>query len=421
MKIQKGYSEFLADNLTLRVASGELEDFQRFIAFNLTVHQDDSLKRYVSHLKHDHPRKNQIYWIYIEENDSKKIVSMITLMPVEWNFDGVTIPICEMELVGTLLDFRNRGFFGKLNKIYEAIMKQEGYLLSVIKGIPYYYRRFGYDFALNLDERIILKKNLIPSREFINVSFQKATKQDIPFIESVYNKEQEKFFISNRFHSDCFLSKFMNSDFDSNFLTTFLIKINGNPCSYFSFGMSYDNIAYSFVVPEVNEECMIKILQFISEYNENEDQIIFHVNSDTKFSQYIGSIGGKKEGSYGWQIKILDPKTFLKAIIPVLERRIENSSFKGLSQDFVISNYQESFVIRFKDGEVEKIEVKKGYPLPGFCDVKIPGSNLIKLLLSDKNFKEIKYIIKDSILKPESEGLCEVLFPKMPSIPDTYY
>lgn len=419
--IQKGYSKIIGNNLTLRVAIDDTDELQRLLSFNLTVHQEESLKKYISRLYLEHPKRDEIYWIYIEKKDSNKIVSSITLMPLEWNFNGIPIPICEMGLVGTLPKYRNRGLMGIMNKLYEDIMRQEGYLLSVIRGIPYYYRRFGYEFALNLDERILLNKSQVPSRKFEMISFQKATKQDLAFIKSIYNKEQEKFFVSNRFNSDNFMYKFMNDDFDDNFLSTFLIKIKGKPISFFSIGMSYDNVAFSLIVPEVNEESMIKILQYVKILNEKKEQIVFHVNSDTKFAQYICSIRGKRDLGYGWQIRIPNIKEFLHAISPVLEQRIERSSYKGLSQDIVISDYREIFTLRFKNGKVEDIEVKKGYPFPGSCDVQIPSSTLIKLLLSDKTFEEIKYILKDSILKPGSEKLIKILFPKKPSIPDTYY
>ncbi len=421
MMIQKGYSKIIGNNLTLRVAIDDTDELERLLSFNVTVHQEESLKKYISRLYLQHPKRDEIYWIYIEKKDSNKIVSSITLMPLEWNFNGIPIPICEMGLVGTLPEYRNRGLMGIMNKLYENIMRQEGYLLSVIRGIPYYYRRFGYEFALNLDERILLNKSQVPSRKLEMISFQKAAKQDLAFIKSIYNKEQERFFVTNRFNSDNFMYKFMNDDFDDNFLSTFLIKIKGKPISYFSIGMSYDNVAFSLIVPEVNEESMIKILQCVKTLNEEKDQIVFHVNSDTKFAQYICSIGGKRDLGYGWQIRIPNIKEFLHAISPVLEQRIERSSYKGLSQDIVISDYREIFTLRFKNGKVEDIEVKKGYPIPGSCDVKIPNSTLIKLLLSDKTFEEIKYILKDSILKPGSEKLIKILFPKKPSIPDTYY
>jgi len=421
MKIQKAHSKIIGDNLTLRVAIDDINVLQRLLSFNLTVHQEESLKKYISRLFLEHPKRDEIYWIYIEENDSNKIVSSITLMPLEWNFNKISIPICEMGLVGTLPKYRNRGLMGIMNKLYEDIMRQEGYLLSAIRGIPYYYRRFGYEFALNLDERVLLNNNQVPSRKLEKICFQKATKQDLTYIRSIYDKEQERFFITNRFNSDTFMYKFMNDDFDDNFLSTFLIKIKGNPNSFFSIGMSYDNVAFSLIVPEVNEESMIKILQFVKILNEEKDQIIFHVNSDTKFAQYICSIGGKKDLGYGWQIRIPNIKEFLHAISSVLEQRIERSSYKGLSKDIIISDYRDIFTLRFKNGKVEDIEVKKGYPFPGSCDVQIPGSTLIKLLLSDKTFEEIKYILKDSILKPGSEKLIKILFPKKPSLPDTYY
>ena len=421
MTIQKGYSKAIGDNLSLRIAKEGKDDLQRFISFNLTIHQEESLKKYVNRLYLEHPKKEAIYWIYIEENDSNQIVSSITLMPLEWNFNGIPIPICEMGLVGTLPNYRNRGLIGIMNDLYEDIMRQEGYLFSVIRGIPYYYRRFGYEFALNLDERILVNKNLIPSINFEKISFQKAIKQDIAFIKSIYNREQEYFFIKNRFNSDNFMHKFMNDDFDNNFLSTFLIQINGKPVSFFSIGVSYDNIAFTVIVPEVNEDIMIKILQYVKTLDEEMDQIVLHVNSDTKFGQYICSIGGKKDKGYGWQIKIPNIKALLHAISPILEQRIEKSSYKGLSQDVIISDYREIFTLRFNNGKIDEIEVNKGYPILEKCDLKIPGSILIKLLLSDKSFEEIKYVVKDSIIKLGSEELIKILFPKKPSIPNTYY
>lgn len=421
MTIQKGYSKIIGDNLVLRVVIGHKDELQRLLSFNLIVHQEESLKKYINSLYLEHPNRDVIFWIYIEENDSKKIVSSITLMPLEWNFNRKSIPICEMGLVGTLSNYRNRGLIGIMNDLYEDIMRQEGYLFSVIRGIPYYYRRFGYEFALNLDERILVNKNQIPSINFEKISFQKAIKQDIAFIKSIYNREQEFFFIKNRFNSDNFMHKFMNDDFDNNFLSTFLIQINGKPVSFFSIGVSYDNIAFTVIVPEVNEDIMVKILQYVKTLDEEKDQIVLHVNSDTKFGQFICSIGGKKDKGYGWQIKIPNIIAFLDAIRPILEQRIEKSSYTGLSQDVIISDYRETFTIKFNNGKIDDIEVNKGHAIPENCDVKIPGSFLIKLLLSDKNFEEIKYIVKDSIIKPGSEELIKILFPKKPSIPNTYY
>jgi predicted acetyltransferase len=326
-----------------------------------------------------------------------------------------------MGLVGTLTEYRNRGLIGILNKLYEEIMEQKGYILSVIRGIPYYYRKFGYEFALNLDERILLNKNQIPLKEIDDISIRKATKKDLNFIESIYNNQNEKFFITNRFNQNHFYHKFMNVDFDGNFSSTYIIEVKRKLNSFFSIGLSYDRVGYSLVVPEVNEECMIKIVQFVNRLNKEKDQIVFQVNSDTKFFQYIYSIGGKKSLGYGWQIRIPNIKKFLYATSPILERRIERSSYKGLTQDVVISDYKEIFTLIFKNGKIEDIKVIKEYPLQGSCDVQIPNSFLIKLLLSDRTLEEIKYILRDSILKPESEELIKILFPKKPSLPDTYY
>jgi hypothetical protein len=46
---------------------------------------------------------------------------------------------------------------------------------------------------------------------------------------------------------------------------------------------------------------------------------------------------------------------------------------------------------------------------------------LFKLILGDRSFEEINYIIKDAKIKHESREIINVLFPKENSYPDTYY
>lgn len=423
MKIEKGFSQKIDENYTLRIAGDSLNNLERIISFNIAVHKEESLSRYITRLFTEHPRKDEILCLYIEENDSKKIISSITLCPLIWNFGGILIPICEMGLVGTLPNFRNRGLMKILNKFYETIMEQKGYILSIIRGIPYYYRRFGYEFVLNLDERIFLNTEHVPKDKMEHISIIKAKKEDLDFIKSGYNKENEKFFIFNEFDDESFYYKFMNDSFDENFLSTYLIKVNGKSISYFCIGMSYDNSAYTLLVPNTDEKNMIKILQFAKNFKNQQfnKEIQFHVNSQTNFADFLCSLGGKNNLGYSWQIRIPNFKNFLLSFIPGLERRIENSIYKELTQEVLISNYKEIFTLEFVNGKIDKIQAKRKYPLEENCDVIITGTNIIKMFLSDRNFGEIKYIIRDSSLKKGSEKLIEILFPKLPSNPDTYY
>jgi hypothetical protein len=72
-------------------------------------------------------------------------------------------------------------------------------------------------------------------------------------------------------------------------------------------------------------------------------------------------------------------------------------------------------------GKIEAIKIESGYPDAEKCDVRIPGAMLLKLLLGDRTVDEINHIVKDARINPSSKKLIEILFPKVNSIPDTYY
>lgn len=70
-----------------------------------------------------------------------------------WSYEGIKFGVGRPELVGTLPEFRNRGL---VRLQFEEIHKwsaERGELVQAITGIPFYYRQFGYEMALDLDGR----------------------------------------------------------------------------------------------------------------------------------------------------------------------------------------------------------------------------------------------------------------------------
>jgi len=187
--------------------------------------------------------------------------------------------------------------------------------------------------------------------------------------------------------------------------------------------MSHDNAAYTINVPQLNYHQMIKILQFVKNIHKNKDNsdIQLHTRHDSEFGKCIFNLGGKPLSRYGWQLKIPNLEVFFNSIKSIIEERIENSIYKDLSRKIIISNYRDTIELNFINGIITEIILIKGYLDPEKCDVSIPGSLLFKLLLSDKSFEEINYLIDDAMVKQSSKLLIDVMFPKMSSYPDTYY
>ena len=418
--IEKGFFTKLDEQFSLRISTDSNEEFIKILELNVAVHGEE-IKEYIERIYKEHPKKKDILWFYIEDNSTGQIISSLTFLPLEWRFEGKLLPVCEMGFVGTLKEYRGKGLVGKLNEFYERVMMERGYLLSCLRGIPYYYRRFGYEFILSLDERLSLSPNQIPSKELSHIDIRKASRKDIGYIENQYNSNSNNFLISNNFDTESFYFKFMNDSFNNSRLSAYIIGESGKPEGYFLIGMSFDNEVYTIITSQLSPPQMIKLLQHLNEYSKKEQDLNLNVAEFSEFGKYILSIGGKLRSNYSWQIKVPDLKRFFESIKAVLENRVEKSEFNNLSKTVIISDYKQSIELTFFKGKIEDIKIERGYPDAEKCDVRIPGVMLLKLLLGDRTVDEINYIIKDAILKPSSKKLIEILFPRINSIPDTYY
>jgi len=420
--LEKGYNRNIDDQFSIHIAKDTDQEVEAIINLNLTVHKVELLRSFIPRIFYDHPKKDDIFWLYIMDKKKKKMVSSICLVPLDWKIEMWNLPACEMEFVGTLEEYRGIGLIKELNQLYEDIMLEKGYLLSAIRGIPYYYRSLGYEYISSLDERITLPISKIPSTELTKVNIRKANTADLTFIESKYNEFHKKFFIFNKFDPKCFAFKYINDHFDVEDRSTYIFEENGESKNYFSLGLSYDGQNYEIICPDLENRYMVKLLQFIKEYGKSssDDMITLSISEVSSLYNYIQSLEGKALPTYGWQIKIPNLNIFFNSIKPLVEERVKNSIFKDITKNVRISNYRETVELGIKQGEIKQINVKKGYPDLRETELRVPSSLLFKILLGDKLFDEISYIIKDAIIDLSSKALIETMFPKKASLLGSY-
>lgn len=422
MTYEKGYSSKIDDQFSIHIAKDPEEELKALIKLNVAVHKDEILETFIRRVFLKHPHKDDIRWLYIRDNRNDKLVSTICLVPLEWQIQDVRLPVCEMEFVGTLEEYRGNNFIKILNELYENIMEQNGYIISVIRGIPYYYRNFGYEYLSSLDDRIMISVSKIPQINYKDVNIRKANSNDLSLIESKYKESHRNFYISNKFDAECFKFKYLNEEINTEIRSTYIFEEAGEPNNYFSLGMSYDNEVYDIICPDLSKKHMNALLQFVINLGNfsRDDKLILSVSESSSLFSYIKSLGGNPFYSYGWQVKIPNLARFFRVTKEIFEERLETSEFRKLTKPVIISNYQESVKLNFNTGKIEAIEIEKGYPKPQTTDVRIPGALLFKLLLGDRTIGEINYIIKDAIVNTSSKSLIETIFPKKTSLFESY-
>lgn len=116
------------------------------------------------------------------------------------------------------------------------------------------------------------------------------------------------------------------------------------------------------------------------------------------------------EGHYAWQVRIPDPVQLLQKMKPVLEKRIDRSSFRKYSCPFKIDLYREAIVLNFNEGKIESI-VRTSEEVPK--TVSLTADLFPALCFGYRSWKELQYCRPDLIIPDSETGLLtEVLFPK---------
>src|ERR671921_446157 len=148
----------LGGGLILRCASRE--DAEAVAAFNSRVHlssggpfEQREPHRGVAAFTRDlmsgnHPTCDASDFTVIEDTTTGSIVSSVCLIGQRFSYEGVEMDAGLPELVGTHPDYRRRGLVREQFEVLHRWSSERGHLMQAIAGIPYYYRRFGYEMAV---------------------------------------------------------------------------------------------------------------------------------------------------------------------------------------------------------------------------------------------------------------------------------
>src|SRR5690606_28118854 len=122
-------------------------DGERLAAFNAQIH-GDSVENMTRNLILRHPASRPKHWLFIDD-EAGRVTSSLCLIPWTWRYGSVTLRSGELGIVGTLPDYRHgkRSLIAVLMERFNELLDECEYDLSHIQGIPYYYRRYGYDYA----------------------------------------------------------------------------------------------------------------------------------------------------------------------------------------------------------------------------------------------------------------------------------
>ncbi len=359
-------------------------------------------------------------WIFVDNEDGE-MVSSLCLVPWMLRYGSVDLAVAEMGLVGTLESYRRRGLVRVQVDLFKERMAERGALLSFIQGIPYYYRQFGYEYALPLEGGLRMTGRELPDWEVPAFGFRRATVEDIPLlrrffteaaaaltIHTVRNEDQWRFLLESP-QSTTFVPEYW-----------LVLDAGGAVVGYFMLPKHhfYDELSINEASLLSYEAALAVLRQCRTLAQERTlPGIRLNLPSANPLWQVARAVGAHDMGVYSWQIHVADFVALLRALAPVLEERIAASPFAGLTRTVKLAFYRDSIDLCFEQGRL--VDVLDG----GFAQgpINLPPLKIIPLIFGHASVEELRATNPDVNTGGIWRLLVETLFPKTAGFIHTSY
>jgi len=433
----------LGDGLVLRRSS--TKDAQSLADFNSSLHSDrgpDKPDERVWWWTYDlmarpHPTFNPSDFTIVEDTASGKLVSVMNLIPQTWTFAGIPFKVGRPELVGTLPEYRNRGLVRRQFGVIHQWSAQNGDMVQAITGIPYYYRLFGYEMAMNLHGGRAGFPTHIPrlkEGESESFTFRPAIESDIPFLSGLYGSACQRSLVACT-RNDAVWKDELSGKSEKNIQRQeiCLIETNsGEKAGFiahppFTWGDAMAVTMYELAPGFFWRELTPAVIRYLETvYNQKDPEhgdekkpfgaYGFWFGEEHPIYQVIPDSLPRVRPPYAWYLRLADVPGFLRLISPELEKRLSESPIQGYSGEVKITFYQDGVRLVLDKGRLITVENWKPTPMGHSGDAAFPPHTFLQLLFGYRSLDMLKASFVDCWTdRNEIHVLLNALFPRKPS------
>ncbi|MFW9847813.1 MAG: GNAT family N-acetyltransferase [Candidatus Thorarchaeota archaeon] len=366
----------------------------------------------------------------IRDCPSGKIVACINSIPSTWAYDGVPLQNLELGFVGTAETYRNRGFINILYTHFDRLLKDGNYDISVIQGIPFFYRKYGYDFILPLAQSITLPVKNIPAIQtedassFSGITIRPAEEGDLKIMMTLLQEENDKLLITSVRDEELWKVQERLKMIDSLPFETMVLERNGVIDGYFRIGKKKGEPAEfhssTVVIAEASfrsyDATMRALYYFRDEaIKNNEHTIEIPGTISSSLGILARDYGGTFPSGWKYQVRIPDITKFLNKIRHVLSVRLNGTMFEDITQELFINTYRTCYRLSFQNGKLLPIEEIGMQKTDRYMEIRLPPQGFVRLILGEFTVSELKEQNIDFIVRRGYQALLETLFPKRES------
>ncbi len=432
----------LGEGLVLRRST--TQDAQPLAEFNAKVHSDEGLDNpddkiwawTYDLMARPHPTFKASDFTVVEEVASGRIISAMNLIPQTWTYAGIPFKVGRPELVGTLPEYRHRGLVRRQFEVIHRWSAQNGDRLQGITGIPYYYRLFDYEMAMNLGGGRLGFPTQVPRLEEGQVEpfqIREATEADIPFLSHLYLESCQRSLVSSVWDEATWRYELSGkSEKNVNRVEVCMIETQaGEACGFFTHTtFTWGDVLGVQRYEIIPEASWLEITPSVIRYIEAAYQQVPADHGDKQpFGGFVFWLGEehpvyhvipdrlpRTRKPYAWYLRVPDMVAFLQLIRPVLEERLADSPMRWYSGEVKISFYADGLRLVFERGKLTTIEAWKPTPFGHSGQAGFPPHTFLQLVFGYRSMDQLKSSFVDCRTeRDEFHTLLDILFPRIPS------
>lgn len=432
----------LGDGLVIRQATSA--DVDALAAFNQQLHAaphdpPEGLSLWTRDLMSgDHPTTTASDFILVEDTRAgHKIVSATCLIPQVWAYDGIPFPVGRPELVGTDSAYRRRGLSRAVMEQIHALSEAYDHLVQGITGIPWFYRQFGYEYALPLGGGHALYVTDIPKLkegETESYTIRPAVAADIPTLTRLYNRyyadklvysvvdeARWRYDLDGRSEGSIeVLKTYCVLNAEKKIIAYYLTSgsLWGESLALFEL-MVDKGVSLRALLPTVLRALKKQGEAMLTSNSKEQKRLVkifFHLSPDHPLFTALEAKLGPVRPPYGWYIRVPHLPAFIRHLAPALEKRLYQSVMSGFSGALNLSFYRGGLQLTFEEGQLAGVS---GWQAPD-SDQRWEGASFpplvfLQLLFGHRSLAELRYAFPDCTADEEATLLLNALFPKRPS------
>jgi Acetyltransferase (GNAT) domain len=389
----------------------------------------------------DHPTCDASDFTVIEDTTTGSVVSSTCLIGQRFSYEGVEFDAGLPELVGTHPDYRRRGLVREQFEVLHRWSKERGHLMQAIAGIPYYYRRFGYEMAVYMGwGRRVYVQDLPGKRSGghdgqpspRSYHLRPATAADARFLSDLDRWARRHYLLTSSRDEGLWRYEVAgrNPDSDESLEVRIVENAAGSPAGFVCHTRDLRDGTLEVDGYELaNGVSWLEVTPFVlrelAEMGRKRD------SRQNKLASLTFALGERhplydaipepplyrldRNDHYAFYVRVPDLPEFLHHVRPVLERRLAASVAAGHTGEIKVSFYGGGFRLELERGRLSAVEHWRP-TVEEEGNAAFPDLTFLQLLFGHRSLEELDHAFADcSPGRGDARVLLGALFPRRPS------